>query len=251
MFLSGKTCVQIGAGALAALMIQCAGESNRAPAGAPMPPAEEPSPAVRNEQASAAQATASAGADAAPRTPAETPTTDRPAEARETAALNDGQIAAITASANGGEIEQAKLARTKSKNPKVLQFANMMIAHHGDAQKKQEKLKISPIESSASADLVAENNKTMESLKQKTGADFDKAYMEAQVDGHKIVLDTINGKLLPNVKDAELKAYIEEIKPKVEQHLELAQQTRDALAAQHPATNPNLSTAKASTATQK
>ncbi len=251
MFISRKSCVQIGAGALAALMIQCAGESNRAPAEAPMPPAEEPSPAVRNEEGAAATATASAGADAAPRTPAEAASAEGQPAMQETAALNDGQIAAITASANGAEIEQAKLARSKSKNAKVLQFANMMITQHGDAQKKQDKLNISPIESSASADLVAETNKTLESLKQKTGSDFDQAYIDAQVQAHKLVLDTITGKLLPNAKSPELKAYLEEIKPKVEHHLELAQQTRDALANQNPKTNPSLTNAKASAATQK
>ena len=60
------------------------------------------------------------------------------------------------------------------------------------------------------------------------GKDFDKAYIAAQIDGHQKVLDTINGKLLPNVKNADLKAYLDEIKPRVEQHLKEAKQLQES-----------------------
>jgi putative membrane protein len=250
MFLSVKSGFQLGAALTAALLFQCGGESNRAPAEAPMPPAEEPAPSAANNEMKPPEATPSTDAANTTKADAAAAAAATPAPAESTT-LSDGQIAAITQGANSGEVEEAKLARAKSKNPRVLQFANMMIAHHGDALKKQEKLKITPVESPASADLTAQVNKTIESLKQKNGAEFDQAYMQSQVDGHKEVLDTINAKLLPNVKSPELKAYLEEIKPKVEQHLALAQTTHDGLASQHPAANPASNSGKTASATQK
>jgi predicted outer membrane protein len=49
------------------------------------------------------------------------------------------------------------------------------------------------------------------------------------VDGHRKVLDTIDKELLPNVKSSELKAYLEEIRPKVEQHLQAARDAQQAI----------------------
>jgi len=42
------------------------------------------------------------------------------------------------------------------------------------------------------------------------------------------VLDTINDKLLPNVKNPDLKAYLEELKPRVEDHLKQAKVLRQS-----------------------
>lgn len=153
------------------------------------------------------------------------------AEPAKATRLSDEQIAAVTDIANSAEIEQAKLARTKSKNPEVQKFSAMMIAHHGEAKQKQAKLKISVADSAVSTKLVEDGNQTLASLKEKKGADFDRRYFEAQVEEHKAVLDTINNELLPSVKSPELKAYLEEIKPKVEQHLEAAQKAQQAIEA--------------------
>lgn len=160
----------------------------------------------------------------APTTDTAPPTASTSAEpaASSAPALSDEQIAAITDAANGAEIEQAKLAEIKSKNPDVKKFAAMMIKHHGEAKAKQAKLKIQTAESSDSTALKTDASTTLDALKKSSGKDFDKAYIEAQVDGHRKVLDTINEKLLPAVKNSDLKAYLEEIKPRVEAHLKEA-----------------------------
>jgi putative membrane protein len=154
---------------------------------------------------------------------------NKPTDDAPPSALSDAQIAAITDGANGAEIEQAKLARTKSKNQKVLQFASMMITHHSEAQKKQAKLKITSAESPLSAQMTQDANQVLTSLKDKTGADFDSSYMRAQVDEHQTLLDTLNTRLLPSVSSPELKAYLQEIKTRVEQHLEAARTTESGL----------------------
>lgn len=213
-------------GSLALLLTHCAEQPSpknveyAAPAPAPATATTEPS--VAAEQREAAQSEApqqKEEAAAAPSKPADAPSTS----------LNDAQIGAITEGANGAEIEQAKLARSKSKNQKVLQFASMMITHHQEAQKKQAKLKLSTAESPLSAQLTEDANRTLTSLKEKSGGEFDRAYMNAQVDEHQALLDALNSRLLPSVANAELKAYLEEVKTRVEQHLTAARDTVTAL----------------------
>jgi len=218
MIRSTRTIAVLALSALA--FIQCGGDKKPAEAPETMPSAEpppEPSPLV---DAGAAQAVAP--------DKAQTKADDEAAAPPKAEPLSDEQIAAVTDAANSAEIEQAKLAESKSKDAGVKRFAAMMIAHHGAAKAKQAKLKLKPAESSVSTGLQADAASTLDSLKTSKGKDFDKAYIAAQVDGHQKVLDTINDKLLPSVKNADLKAYLEEIKPRVEQHLKEAKQLQES-----------------------
>jgi putative membrane protein len=219
-------------GAVALIFVQCAGDKQSSQAESPMPPPAEP-PAEMTASQPAASTAAQPQAQPAPGEAAKSTDTKaeeaKKADEPKAAPLSDAQIAAITDIANTAEIEQAKLARTKSKNAEVQKFSAMMIAHHGEAKQKQAKLKITTADSAASTKLLEEGGQVLASLKDTKGADFDRRYIEAQVDGHQKVLDTINNQLLPNVKSPELKAYLEEIKPKVEQHLQAARTAQQAI----------------------
>ena len=218
MIRSTRTIAVLALSALA--FIQCGGDQKPAEAPETMPSAEpppEPSPLV---DAGAAQAAAPDKAQAK--------ADDETAAPPKADPLSDEQIAAITDAANTAEIEQAKLAESKSKDAGVKRFAAMMIAHHGAAKAKQAKLKLKTAESSVVTGMQADAASTLDTLKTSKGKDFDKAYIAAQVDGHQKVLDTINGKLLPSVKNADLKAYLDEIKPRVEQHLKEAKQLQES-----------------------
>jgi putative membrane protein len=152
--------------------------------------------------------------------------------------LSDQQIAAVTDAVNTAEIEQAQLARSKSTNDQVQSFAGMMIEHHGQAKRKQTTLGIAEAESPLSLKLAAKTHTTIEQLKQKSGSEFDRAYLQAQIDGHQEVLDTIDRQLLPDAKNAQLKAYLEELRPQVAEHLERAKSAQDALASADSSSRP-------------
>jgi putative membrane protein len=144
--------------------------------------------------------------------------------------LTDGQIAAITDGLNGGEIEQAKVARAKSKNKDVLSFASMMIEHHGQAQKQQAALKETAEPSPVATQLKDDAQKTLTQLNQADGTDFDRAYLDAQIEGHQKALDTLKTQLLPSAKAPELTRYLRALQPKIEQHLTRARALREKLA---------------------
>lgn len=133
--------------------------------------------------------------------------------------LDDAQIAAITDDANGAEIDQGKLAQTKAKDARVRAFAKMMVENHTQARRDQEKLHVSKADSPDSERAVRDAATALESLRRKSGSDFDKAYLQLPVDEHRKVLDTLDKELLPAAHDKQLKNYLEKIKPNVEGHL--------------------------------
>ena len=189
--------------------IQCGGEQKAAEAPPTMPSAEPPPDQTLEPDAGTAQTPS--GVDVA------APIGDSGPPPAKPEALSDAQIAAITEAANTAEIAQAKMAQSK------------MITHHGEAKQKQAQLKLKTEASGVSTAMDADAGATLNALETESGKEFDKAYISAQVTGHQKVLDTINDQLLPNVKDAKLKAYLEEVKPKVAQHLKKAKQLQEGL----------------------
>lgn len=201
--------------------VRCGGEQKVAETPTTMPSAEPPSD--QGPELDAGTAQTPQGINMATPSEGATPPAPKPE------ALNDSQIAAITEAANSAEIAQAKVAQTKAKDPAVKTFAAMMITHHGEAKQKQAKLKLKTEESGVSTALQSDAGATLNAINTASGKDFDKTYVAAQITEHQKVLDTINDKLLPNVKDERLKAYLEEIKPTVEQHLKQAKQLQETL----------------------
>lgn len=205
--------------ALGCTLLGCGGEKKPADTAANTPalaPAELP-PAPTSPDAGAPlnstnAANDAAKPDAAAASPAKPDT------------LNDEQIAGITDAANSAEIEQGKLARLKSKDAAVQKFAAKMIAAHEEAKKNQDKLKLKTAESMLGNSLGTEAASALNTLKGAEGKDFDKAYIDAQVNEHQKLLDALNDKLIPNVKNPDLKAYLNQILPHVSRHLQEAQE---------------------------
>lgn len=137
--------------------------------------------------------------------------------------FTDDQILGVIHTVNTGELAQAKLAKSKAKDKQVKRFAEMMDKHHTEADKKALsigkkngwKLEASPTGSALESD--AKN--TTASLSGQSAADFDKAYMDAQVKTHEAVIETLDKKLMPNAKGTEVKAYVEAVRTKVAAHL--------------------------------
>ena len=77
--------------------------------------------------------------------------------------------------------------------------------------------------------LADAHKKTITDLQSKSGADFDKAYADAEVTYHQAVIDAIDQTLLPAIKNAELKAFVQKVGPAFQGHLEAAKQLRKQL----------------------
>jgi putative membrane protein len=142
------------------------------------------------------------------------------------AKVTDPQIAAIVVAANSVDIDAGKLAKSTSKNKDVKQFANQMITDHSAVNKSAvnlvTKLKVTPEENDTSRSLKSGGDANLASLKKLKGKEFDKAYVDHEVDYHQQVLDAIDKTLIPSASNAELKSLLEKTRPAIAAHLEHA-----------------------------
>jgi putative membrane protein len=154
-------------------------------------------------------------------------TTTAPEPSR--AALSDEQIVAITAAANDAEVDQGNLARAKATDPRIRDFAAMMVDHHTEARREQRSLSIPEVASPDSDRRTREAQAAFQSLQHEQGSEFDAAYLQLQIEEHRSVLETLKRQLVPAAKGAQLKAFLQKITPTVESHLAQAERLREEM----------------------
>ena len=152
------------------------------------------------------------------------------------ATLTDEEIVAIVAVANVNEINASKLGKSKANQPEIRQFADKMIKDHRAMDEKAGKmavrLKLNPTPSELAETLKAQGNEVMEGLGiAPKGPIFDKEFMNSQVQMHEQVLNLFNNELIPNAKNAKLKALLEQSSKDIELHLEHARQLHEEITA--------------------
>ena len=145
----------------------------------------------------------------------------------------DPQIAAIVVAANQVDIDAGRLAGTRAANADVKAFAKQMITDHSAvnaaAVKLVTKLHVTPEPNATSKELLDGGTANRKALAPLRGAAFDKAYIDHEVTYHQAVLDAIDKTLIPNAKNAELKALLEQTRPAIAAHLEHAKQIQASL----------------------
>jgi putative membrane protein len=161
---------------------------------------------------------------------ATTPTAT-PATGEVAGGWTDANVVDVLTVANQGEVDYSQIGVEKATNPSVKQFAQLMVKDHGtmlDAVKNlTTKLNVTPAANDKVNDLQKENQKDITDLNgKKVGKDFDKEFMDEQVDMHQETLDLLND-LDSKTTNADLKAAIAEAKPKVQAHLDQAKAIKD------------------------
>ena len=137
--------------------------------------------------------------------------------AQTTPTLSDPEIASVAVVANQIDINNAKIAKEKSKNPGIIKFAQTMNDDHNAVIKQAvalvTKLKVTPRDNAVSKKLLSDAEKTQRELRAKSGKGFDKAYIDNEVAYHKAVIAAINGLLIPQSQNAELKKFLQDVVP--------------------------------------
>jgi putative membrane protein len=147
--------------------------------------------------------------------------------------LNSGRTARVTnhddksflkdfAQANAAEVDAGILAQRQTQNPDVKSFAKHMVEDHTETTKQVEAMATSlNVDVKAQPDLMHKAKAAL--LDGKSGADFDAAYMKAQISDHQKVVAMLQKEIRegqhPNVKQLASAAL-----PHVQEHLEMAKQ---------------------------
>jgi len=142
--------------------------------------------------------------------------------------VTDANIAAIVVAANQIDIDYGKIALTKSKDKEVRGFAQRMITDHGALQKAVKslaaKLKLTPEENPTSEGLKKNAVEITAKLNSLNGKEFDKFYIDNEVNYHTQVIGAVKTVLIPNATNPELKSALVNAEALFEKHLEHARQ---------------------------
>lgn len=138
--------------------------------------------------------------------------------------LVDATAKSFTAdAATGGmmEVELGNMAQQKAKSQRVKDFGKMMVDDHSKIN-----ANLKDIASKKDIDLPAsvtpDQRKDIDELSKKSGADFDKAYVDMMINDHKKDIDAFK-KAQGDVSDNDLKNFIINSLPILQKHLDAIQ----------------------------
>lgn len=119
------------------------------------------------------------------------------------------------------ELTLAKAAESKSQNEQVKQHAQQMIQDHTKTTAELTKwAKSNNVELNAT--IPPEKQAVIKEIEGKSGAEFDKAYMNHEVEGHRhAAVHFQNGSEF--VQNAELKQFAQQNQPTINQHLTMTE----------------------------
>jgi putative membrane protein len=137
-------------------------------------------------------------------------------------AINDAEIFGTLDAASAGEIEAARLASTKAASKAVRDYADMLVRDHQAARKAgadlARQIGVTPVPPSDNS-MATAHAQEIARLNQVSGAAFDKAFVEAMVADHRMVIDKVNGTLMPAAQNAALKDWMRKLLPTLQDHL--------------------------------
>jgi putative membrane protein len=144
----------------------------------------------------------------------------------------DANIFALLDEANMGDSAAGALASTKGTSSALRDFGRRMARDHhalrvqGEALAKR--MKITPIPPDED-NLIADAQKNLDNLNATAkGKDFDKAYIDSEVEAHKRVLELVT-RAMEEAESTELKNLIQKAAPVIRDHLDLAQSIQQSL----------------------
>ena len=144
----------------------------------------------------------------------------------------DENIFALLDEANMADSAAGAIATTKGTSSAVRDFGKQMMRDHHTLRARGEalakKLKITPAPPSDDP-IMPDAQREMDTLNSTAkGKDFDKAYIDGEVDGHKKVLELLT-KAAQQTQNAQLKNLIQKAAPVVLAHLDKAEAIQKAL----------------------
>ena len=138
----------------------------------------------------------------------------------------DREFLAKAIQAGVAEVQISDLALEKSENERVRQFAERMVQDHTATNERL----LSLAETTANAPSVEmdqEHQAMLQQLSQLSGEDFDRQYMQGQVQAHEAAVQLFSSEA--NQPTGPVDALAGELLPALEQHLRMAEEISNSL----------------------
>ncbi|MBI3478464.1 MAG: DUF4142 domain-containing protein [Acidobacteria bacterium] len=151
------------------------------------------------------------------------PASPQPAAAMPAAhALDDAEIFAIFDEVNAADIWAARLGAKKGHSAEVRELARSVVSDHEQAQQMMRdlarKLGVTPIPPD-NDNTAQDHAQTIALLQEKSGADFDRAYLQHEVEFHSAAVKAVKETLLPAIRNQEFRTLVQGVLPGFEHHL--------------------------------
>jgi putative membrane protein len=145
--------------------------------------------------------------------------------------LNDAQVLGVLRAGDGAEVIESQLAVARASDPRVRDLAQQMLADHRISDDLLGELGaregIVMADSMTSDTVRSIDQATLDDLQGRTGADFDRAYLDAQVRDHEVFLATIDNTLLRSATNNRLKQQLATIRARTAEHARKARALRE------------------------
>jgi len=124
------------------------------------------------------------------------------------------------------EVKLGQLAQDKAADARIKSFGQMMVNDHSKAG---DELKSLAAQKNVTlpATIGDDHQKKYDDLSKKSGKDFDKAYINAMVDGHESAVSDF--KKQTDNSDPDVKAWVNKTLPTLQMHLDTAKAIKKAL----------------------
>lgn len=144
----------------------------------------------------------------------------------------DAEVLAFVIASDMNEVLAAAQAQLKKIAQPIMDYAKMLHMEHGMNIEKTMKLgqtiKTKPAHTNAVDNLQVKGAGELAAIVPLNGKDFETAYIDAMIKGHNEVLAMIDGKLLKQAKNGDLKKHLAETRQHVAMHLEAAKKLKKA-----------------------
>jgi putative membrane protein len=138
-------------------------------------------------------------------------------------AFSDAEIVGALVAADQGKMEAGELGVDKAARADVKRFAGRMKKEHASHLDRVNRVAseqgITAAESEFSNGLRRHSTEMSGALRPLSGADFDRAYIDAEVAEHQALLDALDERLIPSAKDAKLRSELRRTRSIINEHL--------------------------------
>jgi putative membrane protein len=146
--------------------------------------------------------------------------------------IDDPTIVAIFDAANTYDIETGTLAVKKARSKEAHEFGEMLVRDHTNVRQQGRdlaaSLKVTPTPPKDFA-LAKAHAEAMTKLRSLSGRQFDRAFLQHEIDFHNAVIDAVTKSLLPATQNAQLKDLETKVAPAFVAHRDRAQNLLDHL----------------------
>ncbi|MFL5461955.1 MAG: DUF4142 domain-containing protein [Gemmatimonadales bacterium] len=149
-----------------------------------------------------------------------------------TAATPEGVLSQMNV-ANTTEIQVSTLASRKASSASVKQIAKKLAADHTKNRQEvkalAQKLNVN-LTSAQGGNVSAADSAAMPAeLQGKSGSDFDKAFVQHEIDDHQANIEKIETQIMPSLQNEQVKAYLQKTVTAMQGHLSSLQKVQQQL----------------------